>query len=68
VDLVSFFLYLLDVIFEPNTDFVIGTELAELSERPHFLKSETVRASDIAFNNNGRLAAKFLRSFFEEEV
>jgi hypothetical protein len=44
-----------------------GAEIVQLSERPAIINlGYTVTAHDIKTNNTGRLAAKFLRSFFPD--
>ena len=46
---------------------VIGSEILELSERPVIIDfGNSSEPGDIRINNTGRLAAKFLRSFFPE--
>jgi hypothetical protein len=45
----------------------IGDEIVELSERPAMINlRDAVEPNDIRPNNTGRLAAKFLRSFFPD--
>jgi hypothetical protein len=50
-------------------DVLKGGTLQEVSERPALLNyGYDVDPKDIKINNNGRLAAKFLISFFAKNV